>query len=202
MLEEVGLRNDQDMAVLEYACDVTMMPYNRRTSRPLVAIVAYVKMLKEADGIKDYKFPMRKAFKWWWAFCKKFSVISLYYKERSQNANIGIFEAEEKEEDEANTVVDIEAVNDPPSRDLCLYERNPPQPPPAHAAASSSMLSMMSTLMLPHYHPAAAMVPFFVTPPHHQASFYPASPQNLSMDATSRTSPTSPSVSTASPASA
>ena len=33
MLEEVGLSSQQEMAVLEFACDVVMMPYNRRTSR-------------------------------------------------------------------------------------------------------------------------------------------------------------------------
>ena len=39
----------QEMSVLEFACDVVMMPYNRRTSRPLISIVNYVKtmLLKE-----------------------------------------------------------------------------------------------------------------------------------------------------------
>ena len=84
------------MAVLEFACDVVMMPYNRRTSRPLISIVNYVKtmLLKERP---NFQFPLRKAFKWWWAFCKKHSIISLYYKEPSQNDNIKDFKAEEEQ---------------------------------------------------------------------------------------------------------
>merc|ERR1719273_1603513 len=73
------------------------MPYNRRTSRPLIAIVNFVKSIKQ-EKQPTFEFPIRKAFKWWWAFCKKYSVISLYYKEKSQNANVPIFEAEEKTE--------------------------------------------------------------------------------------------------------
>ena len=90
MLEEIGLTPQQEMSVLEFACDIALLPYNRRTSRPLIAIVDYVKSLK---GIPH--FPVRKAFKWWWAFCKKHSIISLYYKEKSQNLNLPVFLQEE-----------------------------------------------------------------------------------------------------------
>ena len=92
MLEEIGLSPQQEMRVLEFACDVALMPYNRRTSRPLIAIVDYVKSLK---GGLSFDFPIRKAFKWWWAFCKKHSVISLYYREKHQNLNVPIFMREE-----------------------------------------------------------------------------------------------------------
>ena len=114
MLEEIGLSCEQERAVLEFACDIALMPYNRRTSRPLIAIVNFVKSIikpsqqqqqahqssSSADNFfpPKFEFPIRKAFKWWWAFCKKYSVISLYYKEKSQNANVPIFEAEEKTE--------------------------------------------------------------------------------------------------------
>ena len=113
MLEEIGLSCEQERAVLEFACDIALMPYNRRTSRPLIAIVNFVKSIikpsqqqqahqssSTADNFfpPKFEFPIRKAFKWWWAFCKKYSVISLYYKEKSQNANVPIFEAEEKTE--------------------------------------------------------------------------------------------------------
>ena len=112
MLEEIGLSCEQERAVLEFACDIALMPYNRRTSRPLIAIVNFVKSIikpsqqqqqahqssSSADNFfpPKFEFPIRKAFKWWWAFCKKYSVISLYYKEKSQNANVPIFEAEEE----------------------------------------------------------------------------------------------------------
>lgn len=90
-LDELGLSPDQEMAVLEFACDVALMPFNRRTSKPLIAIVEFVKSVKKSCD----HFPIRKAFKWWWAFCKKHSIISLYYRERGQNANVPVFEAEE-----------------------------------------------------------------------------------------------------------
>ena len=64
----------------------------RRTSRPLIAIVDYVKSLK---GL-HFDFPIRKAFKWWWAFCKKHSIISLYYREKNQNLNVPVFLSEEQ----------------------------------------------------------------------------------------------------------
>ena len=137
MLEEIGLSCEQERAVLEFACDIVLMPYNRRTSRPLIAIVNFVKSIMSKhqqpphsqqttqqqqahsqssttsssaappplpagddnsifSSPPKFEFPIRKAFKWWWAFCKKYSVISLYYKEKSQNANVPIFEAEEE----------------------------------------------------------------------------------------------------------
>ncbi len=46
MLEEVGLSGPEELQVLEFACDVALMPYNRRTSRPLIAIINYLKILK------------------------------------------------------------------------------------------------------------------------------------------------------------
>ena len=90
MLEEIGLSPQQEMAVLEFACDVALMPYNRRTSRPLISIVNYVKTIRPL-----HHFPLRMAFKWWWAFCKKHSIISLYYKEAGLNLNLPVFLAEE-----------------------------------------------------------------------------------------------------------
>ena len=98
MLDEIGLSSEQERSVLEFACDIVLMPYNRRTSRPLIAIVNFVKSIKQTASSKEeqFEFPIRKAFKWWWAFCKKYSVISLYFKEKSQNANVPVFEAEER----------------------------------------------------------------------------------------------------------
>ena len=95
MLEEIGLSPKQEISVLEFACDVVMMPYNRRTSRPLISIVNYVKNIKRKNE-PAFEFPIRTAFKWWWAFCKKHSIISLYYKEKRQNANVPVFQVEEQ----------------------------------------------------------------------------------------------------------
>ena len=95
MLDEIGLNNSQEMAVLEFVCDVALMPYNRRTSKPLIYVAHLVKNIKCLKN-PNFKFPLRNAFKWWWAFCKKHSIISLYYKEASQNANLPLFFEEEK----------------------------------------------------------------------------------------------------------
>ena len=41
-LEEVGLSSSQELAVLEYCCEISSMPYNRRTSRSLKTILDFV----------------------------------------------------------------------------------------------------------------------------------------------------------------
>jgi hypothetical protein len=165
MLEEIGLKSDEEMAVLEFACDVTMMPYNRRTSRPLASIVNYVKILKEKDGQMGFKFPMRKAFKWWWAFCKKYSIISLYYKEKSQNANMVIFEAEEAQTDLERPAVVIE-------KDMLR------PPPPAHNHHTNAQFFMHPYLM-----PQFSMASLF-----HQYPMGQMAPQNLCLETSSRAS--------------
>jgi hypothetical protein len=72
-LEEVGLTVVQEADVLQFCCDVSVMPYNRRTGKSLSHVVALV---REMTGMH---LAVRKSFRWWWAFCKKHSVISLHY---------------------------------------------------------------------------------------------------------------------------
>ena len=46
---------------------------------------------------------VRKGFKWWWAFCKKYSIISLYFDNSKENENTEKFlleEAKAKQEEE------------------------------------------------------------------------------------------------------
>ena len=84
VLEQVGLTENQEMSVLEFCCEISSMPYNRRTSRSLRDIREFITMLKTKEGKADFTMSMRQGFKWWWAFTKKHNIISLYYQENNK----------------------------------------------------------------------------------------------------------------------
>ena len=95
-LEEVGLTSTQELAVLEHCCEISSMPYNRRTSRSLRSILLFVQKLKsESSPNETFHLSVRKGFKWWWAFCKKYSIISLYFDNSNNNDNAKTFVEEE-----------------------------------------------------------------------------------------------------------
>lgn len=82
VLEESGLNNKAEMAVLDFCCDVSVSPYNRRTKKPLAQILAFVQQLSNnlsETGKSRVKFSGKFGFRWWWAFCKKYSIVSLHY---------------------------------------------------------------------------------------------------------------------------
>ena len=80
VLDQVGLTEAQEMSVLEFCCEISNMPYNRRTSKSLRDIMRFVTDLKHRDDA-EFRLSTRQGFKWWWAFTKKHNVISLYYQE-------------------------------------------------------------------------------------------------------------------------
>merc|ERR1711892_538095 len=84
VLDQVGLTETQELSVLEFCCEISSMPYNRRTSRSLKDIIQCIAGLKKKDGEKDFQLSMRQGFRWWWAFTKKHSIISLYYQEENK----------------------------------------------------------------------------------------------------------------------
>ena len=84
VLDQVGLTETQELSVLEFCCEVSSMPYNRRTSRSLKDIIQYISALKEEEGEKEFQLSMRQGFRWWWAFTKKHNIISLYYQDNTQ----------------------------------------------------------------------------------------------------------------------
>ena len=90
VLEQVGLTETQEMSVLEFCCEISSMPYNRRTSRSLRDIREFITMLKTKEGTTDFTMSMRQGFKWWWAFTKKHSIISLYYESHEQDTATGL----------------------------------------------------------------------------------------------------------------
>jgi len=90
VLEQVGLTETQEMSVLEFCCEISSMPYNRRTSRSLRDIREFITMLKTKEGKAEFTMSMRQGFKWWWAFTKKHSIISLYYESHEQDTGNGL----------------------------------------------------------------------------------------------------------------
>ena len=84
VLDQVGLTDTQEMSVLEFCCEISNMPYNRRTSRSLRDIIEFITKLKHQGEQSEFCLTTRQGFKWWWAFTKKHNIISLYYQETSK----------------------------------------------------------------------------------------------------------------------
>lgn len=78
VLDEAGLTISEEKAVLEFCCDTSVSPYNRRTRKSLSEVLKFVEKLRK-DKESAFRFNELTGFRWWWAFCKKHSVVSLYY---------------------------------------------------------------------------------------------------------------------------
>jgi len=85
VLDQVGLTDTQELSVLEFCCEISTMPYNRRTSRSLADIIKYITDIKIEEGEKEFQLTTRQGFRWWWAFTKKHNIISLYYQDNGDN---------------------------------------------------------------------------------------------------------------------
>ncbi|KYB28743.1 hypothetical protein TcasGA2_TC031038 [Tribolium castaneum] len=79
VLEEAGLTPSEEAAVLEFCCDVSVSPYNRRTKKSLQSVLNFVEKLRRARD-PEFIFTGLSGFRWWWAFCKKHNIVSLYYE--------------------------------------------------------------------------------------------------------------------------
>lgn len=88
VLAKSGLKNFDENAVLEFCCDLSASPYNRRTRKPLSEILQFVYRLENCNH-QVFDENGRFAYRWWWAFCKKYSIVSLHY---DNNANIKMTE--------------------------------------------------------------------------------------------------------------
>ncbi|CAD6221981.1 GSCOCG00011686001-RA-CDS [Cotesia congregata] len=84
VLEEAGLDANEENAVLEFCCDITVSPYNRRTKKSLNAILNFVEKLRRRRD-PGFIFTGLSGFRWWWAFCKKHSIVSLYFNDENDN---------------------------------------------------------------------------------------------------------------------
>ncbi|KAF7269572.1 hypothetical protein GWI33_017380, partial [Rhynchophorus ferrugineus] len=90
VLEEAGLTGNEEAAVLEFCCDVSVSPYNRRTKKSLREVLIYVEKLRRMRD-PEFVFTGLSGFRWWWAFCKKHSIVSLYYDSGTgSNGSLGL----------------------------------------------------------------------------------------------------------------
>ncbi|CAH1961155.1 unnamed protein product [Acanthoscelides obtectus] len=79
VLEEAGLTGPEEAAVLEFCCSVSVSPYNRRTKKSLQQVLNFVEKLRRMRD-PEFMFTGLSGYRWWWAFCKKHSIVSLYYE--------------------------------------------------------------------------------------------------------------------------
>lgn len=84
ILEKANLDPNEETAVLEFCCDISVSPYNRRTKKSLNAILDFVERIKRKRDPK-FQFAGLEGFRWWWAFCKKHSIVSLYFNDENEN---------------------------------------------------------------------------------------------------------------------
>ncbi|CAG9770548.1 unnamed protein product [Ceutorhynchus assimilis] len=67
VLEEAGLTIQEEAAVLEFCCDVSISPYNRRTKKSLKDVLNFVEKLRRLRD-PEFMFTGLSGFRWWWAF--------------------------------------------------------------------------------------------------------------------------------------
>lgn len=87
-LEEAGLTSDEETAVLEFCCQISASPYNRRTRKSLTEVLSFVQRLRQ-NRDPSFEFAGLAGFRWWWAFCKKHSIVSLHFSSPSSAASGG-----------------------------------------------------------------------------------------------------------------
>lgn len=89
VLDELGLDPAEEEAVLDFCCETSVMPYNRRTNKSLESVLAFVEKLKsrKPGSHPGFKLGSVMGFRWWWAFCKKHNIVSLFYVKNNNNNN-------------------------------------------------------------------------------------------------------------------
>lgn len=151
-LEELGLSEAQEMALLEFCCDISVMPYNRRTSRSLRSVIRFVeRLIHEEKGAEAKRIPIRMAFRWWWAFCKKYSIISLFFEPAGPSKKSLSVMAAEVDLDEDN-FDDLFAFEQAAHPDPHCAPTNPAAPPPAHSGTALPPSSMQFHPQYRHHH--------------------------------------------------
>lgn len=81
VLQELALTPEEEAAVLNFCCDTATSPYNKRTKRSLSSILEFVSHFQSYREKGDrFKFGGKPGYRWWWAFCRKHSIVSLYYE--------------------------------------------------------------------------------------------------------------------------
>ncbi|XP_041987031.1 protein bric-a-brac 1-like isoform X5 [Aricia agestis] len=79
VLDEAGLNSNEERIVLDFCCETSVSPYNRRTKKSLAEVLSFVEKIRRGRD-PSFTFVGLTGFRWWWAFCKKHSIVSLYYE--------------------------------------------------------------------------------------------------------------------------
>ncbi|XP_055608715.1 broad-complex core protein isoforms 1/2/3/4/5-like [Uranotaenia lowii] len=81
VLNELPLTPAEEAEVLDFCCNTSTSSVNKRTKKSLESILDFLKRLETFRGREEqFKFGGKGGFRWWWAFCRKHSVVSLYYE--------------------------------------------------------------------------------------------------------------------------
>ncbi|CAH0703708.1 unnamed protein product [Spodoptera exigua] len=99
MLDEINLLDSEEKAVLDFCCETNVSPYNRRTQKPLKEVLSFVEKLRRMRD-PGFSFVGLNGFRWWWAFCKKHTIVSLHYEGSLKNKNL-IVKTEYNSDDES-----------------------------------------------------------------------------------------------------
>lgn len=91
VLDEAGLLASEERAVLDFCCEANVSPYNRRTKKSLKQVLPFVEKLRKSRD-PNFAFKGLTGFRWWWAFCKKYSIVSLYYEGSLKNKSLKLKE--------------------------------------------------------------------------------------------------------------
>lgn len=98
ILDEAGLQTNEERAVLDFCCETSVSPYNRRTKKSLSEVLAFVEKLRRGRD-PGFAFIGLTGFRWWWAFCKKHSIVSLFYEGQSKIRNSKVKTGNNTDED-------------------------------------------------------------------------------------------------------
>ena len=112
ILEEAALTPVEEHSVLDFCCEVSVQPYNRRTKKSLPVILTFVEKMRRSRD-PEFKFTGLAGFRWWWAFCKKHSIVSLYY---DRGENRGEKRTKKKDKETSVAVAAVLANNNRPTR--------------------------------------------------------------------------------------
>lgn len=81
VLQELPLNPAEEAAVLDFCCDTSISPYNKRTKKSLKSILEFLARFDTFRVREDkFSFGGKGGFRWWWAFCRKHSIVSLYFE--------------------------------------------------------------------------------------------------------------------------
>lgn len=81
VLQELPLNPAEEAAVLDFCCDTSISPYNKRTKKSLKSILEFLARFDTFRAREDkFSFGGKGGFRWWWAFCRKHSIVSLYFE--------------------------------------------------------------------------------------------------------------------------